>query len=64
MLGVVGGAVGGGPQCWFGFLFLVFAILELYWGSIGVILGLYGDNGQENGNDHNGLYWVSGLSLS
>ena len=25
-------------------------------GYIGVIWGLYGDNGKENGNDYNGLY--------
>ena len=26
-------------------------------GYIGVILGLYWDNGKENGNYYNGLYW-------
>ena len=28
------------------------------WGYIRVILGLYGDNGKENGNYYNGLYRV------
>ena len=26
-------------------------------GIIGYILGLYRDNGKENGNNYNGLYW-------
>ena len=26
-------------------------------GIIGYILRLYWDNGKENGNDYNGLYW-------
>ena len=25
------------------------------WGNVRVVLGLYGDNGKENGNDYNGL---------
>ena len=30
---------------------------------IGNILGLYGNNGKENGNYHNGLYRVQGLGF-
>ena len=32
--------------------------LCIRWGNIRVILGLYGNNGKENGNYHNGLYRV------
>ena len=32
--------------------------MRLYWGYIGVILGLCGDNGKENGNYYNGLHRV------
>ena len=33
-----------------------------HWGNIGIILGLYGDDGKENGNYYNVLYRVEGLS--
>ena len=37
--------------------------LVSHWGNIRVVLGLYGDNGIENGNDYNGLHrlWESVL---
>ena len=39
-----------------------FCLLGLYWGYIGVILGLYWDNGTGNGNYYSilGLYWDNG----
>ena len=30
-------------------------MFRLYWAYIGVILGLYGNNGKENGNYYNGV---------
>ena len=28
-----------------------------HWGNVRVLLGLYGDNGEEHGNDYNGVIW-------
>ena len=39
-------------------------ILGLYLAYIGVILGLYRDDGKENGNYYNGVIWVLGFRLS
>ena len=46
--------------CWI-ILGLYWVIIRLYWGYIGVIVGLYGDNGKENGNYYNGLYMDYGV---
>ena len=32
-------------------------IIGFFRGYIGIILGLYWDNGKENGNYHNGVIW-------
>ena len=32
-----------------------FGDIGTHWGDVRVILGLYGENGKENGNDYNGL---------
>ena len=38
-------------------------MLGLYWSYIGATLGLYWDDGKENGNYYNGLYRGLGLVL-
>ena len=32
-----------------------------HWANTRVLLGLYGDDGEENGNNHHGLYRVLGF---
>ena len=36
----------------------------VYWNNVGVVLGLYRDNGKENGNYYNGVMWGLGFRVA